>query len=281
MDNVAFPATLVAARGIALMPATGARGGLAWITMRLTVIGCAGSFPGPDSPASCYLIEADGFRLLLDLGNGAIGALQRHAGLTEVDAICLSHLHGDHCLDMCSYWVTQTWAPGGPRPPIPVYGPAGTAERLARAQGTDAAEDMSAAFTFETLVPGARQIGPFKVTLDHVNHPVETFGFRLERGGRALAYSADTGESDALVRLASGADLLLCEASFVDGAPNPPGLHLTGRQAGEHAARAGVGELVLTHLVPWNDQARMLAEAAGTFGGPLSLAASGRIFDLG
>jgi ribonuclease BN (tRNA processing enzyme) len=249
--------------------------------MRLTVIGCAGSFPGPASPASCYLAEADGFRMLLDLGNGALGVLQRHAELYDIDAICLSHLHGDHCLDMCAYWVARTWAPGGPRPAIPVYGPAGTADRLARAQGTDAAQDMSATFRFETLTPGTRRIGPFEVTLDHMNHPVETFGFRLERGGRALAYSADTGESAALVRLASGADLLLCEASFVDGAPNPADLHLSGRQAGEHAARAGVGELVLTHLVPWNDQARTLAEAAGAFGGPLSLAYSGRSFDLG
>jgi ribonuclease BN (tRNA processing enzyme) len=248
--------------------------------MRLTVIGCAGSFPGPESPASCYLVEADGFRLLLDFGNGALGVLQRHAGLYDIDAICLSHLHGDHCLDMSSYWVARTYAPDGPMPPIPVYGPAGTAGRLARAQGTDTAEDMSAAFTFETLTPGSRRIGPFEITLDHMNHPVETFGFRLERGGRALAYSADTGESAALVRLASGADLLLCEASFVDGAPNPPDLHLTGRQAGQYAARAGVGELVLTHLVPWNDQAATLAEAAGTFGGPLSLAACGRSFDL-
>ena len=248
--------------------------------MRLTVIGCAGSFPGPDSPASCYLVEADGFRMLLDLGNGALGVLQRHAGLYDIDAICLSHLHGDHCLDMSSYWVARTYAPGGPKPPVPVYGPAGTAGRLARAQGTDAAQDMSAAFTFETLTPGTRRIGPFQITLDHVNHPVETFGFRLESRGRALAYSADTGESAALVRLASGAALLLCEASYADGAPNPPDVHLTGRQAGEHAARAGAGQLVLTHLVPWNDQAATLAEAAGAFGGPLSLAASGRSFDL-
>jgi ribonuclease BN (tRNA processing enzyme) len=57
-------------------------------------------------------------------------------------------------------------------------------------------------------------------------------------------------------------------------------MHLTGSQAGEHAARAAVGQLVLTHLVPWNDQARTLTEAAGTFGGTLSLAAAGRIFEL-
>ena len=41
--------------------------------MRLTVVGCSGSIPGPHSPASCYLLEADGFRLVVDLGNGALG----------------------------------------------------------------------------------------------------------------------------------------------------------------------------------------------------------------
>jgi ribonuclease BN (tRNA processing enzyme) len=247
-----------------------------WITM----IGCSGSFPGPDSPASCYLVESGGFRLLLDLGNGALGALQRHAGLGDIDAVVLSHLHGDHCLDMCAYAVARTYGPDGPLPPIPVYGPAGTADRLARAQGTNLGSGMQQAFTFETLQPGTRQIGPFEVTAGHVNHPVETFGFRLAADGQVLAYSADTGESASLVQLAHSADLLLCEASFLDGQPNPPDMHLTGRQAGEHAARAGAGGLLLTHLVPWNDQRVVLAEASAAFSGPAWLASPGATVDL-
>jgi ribonuclease BN (tRNA processing enzyme) len=135
-------------------------------------------------------------------------------------------------------------------------------------------------FAFETLTPGTFEIGPFRVTVDHMNHPVETFGFRVEQGGRRLAYSADTGESDTLVRLAEGADVLLCEASFLDGPDLPSGIHLTGRQAGEYAARACVAELVLTHLVAWNDTAASLAEATAAFAGPVSLAAAGRAIDL-
>ena len=95
--------------------------------MRVTVVGCAGSFPGPDSPASCYLLEAEGFRLVIDMGNGALGVLQRYAGLFSIDAICLSHLHADHCIDLGAYWVARQYAPDGPQPPIPVYGPRGTA----------------------------------------------------------------------------------------------------------------------------------------------------------
>jgi len=246
----------------------------------LTIIGCSGSFPGPDSPASCYLVEAGGFRLLLDLGNGALGALQRYAGLYDIDAICLSHLHADHCLDLCSYAVARYHHPAGPRPAIPVYGPAGTADRMIACYGSQGSAAMIESFDFATLAPGTIEIGPLRVTTGHMNHPVETFGFRIEAGGRTLAYSADTGESAALVDLARGADLMLCEASFLDGPDLPVGLHLTARQAAEHAARAGAGQLILTHLVPWNDQRRTLEEAAPHFSGPLSLAASGLVVNL-
>jgi ribonuclease BN (tRNA processing enzyme) len=245
--------------------------------VRLTIIGCSGSFPGPDSPASCYLLEAEGFRLLVDLGNGALGALQRHAGLYDIDAVCLSHLHADHCLDLCAYWVARTFHPDGPPPPIPVYGPAGTAHRMAQAYGLAEPPGMTEAFGFQALAPGIRQIGPFEIGLAHMNHPVETFGFRFGHAGRVIAYSADTGETPALADLARDADLLLCEASFVAGPDLPPGLHLTGQQAAEHAARAGAGRLLLTHVPPWHDRERVLDEASrAAFDGPVSLAAPGQ-----
>jgi ribonuclease BN (tRNA processing enzyme) len=245
--------------------------------MRVTVVGCAGSFPGPDSPASCYLLEAEGFRLVIDMGNGSLGVLQRYAELFGIDAICLSHLHADHCVDLGAYWVARRYTEAGPRPAIPVYGPQGTADRVAGFGGEDLAA-VRARFAFGDLTPGTFEVGPFLVTTDRMNHPVETFGFRVEQAGWRLAYSADTGESDALVRLAAGADLLLCEASFLDGpGPRPPDLHLSARQAAEYAARAGVGELVLTHLVPWHNPERSLAEASGYYDGPLSLATSGLV----
>src|SRR4029453_1592114 len=82
---------------------SGSRGG----SMRLTVLGCAGSFPGPGPACSAYLVEADGFRLMLDFGTGSLSALQRYASLTSVDAILLSHLHLDHMVDACLYVVVR------------------------------------------------------------------------------------------------------------------------------------------------------------------------------
>jgi ribonuclease BN (tRNA processing enzyme) len=245
--------------------------------MRLTVIGCSGSFPGPDSPSSCYLFEAEGFRLVIDMGNGALGVLQRYAELFGIDAICVSHLHADHCIDVGSYWIARQFAPDGPKPPIPVYGPSGTAARIKPVLGPGSVPLEYTPFAFCDLAVGKLEIGPFRVATGHMNHPLETFGFRVEHAGWRVAYSADTGESGELVRLAEGVDLMLCEASYLEGPDNAQNVHLTARQAGEHAARAGAGRLVLTHLVPWNDRELSLAEAAQTYQGPLCLASSGLV----
>ena len=247
--------------------------------MRLTVVGCSGSFPGPDSAASCYLLEADGFRLVVDLGNGALGALQRHAGLFDIDAVCLSHLHADHCVDLYSYSIARTYAPDGPQPPVPVYGPAGTRERIGLIHGADGDGGLMERFTFETLAPGPLPIGPFDVTTALMNHPVETFGFRFSHGGRTIAYTGDTGETEQLPLLARDCDVFLSEAAFLDGPDLPPNLHLSARQAAGYALRAGVGRLVLTHLQPWNDGDKALAEAAAVFGGALTLAAPGQLIE--
>ncbi|MGA3561504.1 MBL fold metallo-hydrolase [Melissospora conviva] len=250
--------------------------------MRLTVLGCAGSFPGPESACSAYLVEADGFRLLLDFGTGSLSALQRYAGLHAVDAVLLSHLHGDHILDAVSYVVVRRYAPDGPHDPLPLYAPAGAAQRLAGAYSADAEiESVEDVYDFQTLSEGNFGIGPFTVTLARVNHPVETYGIRLEHEGRVLCYSADTAPCDALVRLADGADVFLCEASYLDGPQNPPGLHLTGREAGEAAQQAGVGRLLLTHLVDaWGSEAQTVAAAAAVYGGPLEVVRPGARYDI-
>jgi ribonuclease BN (tRNA processing enzyme) len=249
--------------------------------VRITVIGCSGSFPGPDSPASCYLVEAEGFALLLDLGNGALGALQRHIGLYDVNAIAFTHLHADHCLDLCGYWVARRYSPSGLKPKIPVYGPEGVAARMARAYDLDPDPGMSEAFDFHTVTSGTFEIGPFTVTAAPMSHPVEAYAFRVEHGKSSIAYSGDTGECEALVDLARGVDLMLAEASFLDKPDLPVDLHLTARQAGEHAARAGVARLILTHLVPWNDPETTLAQAkASGYEGPVELAYQGAVYEV-
>ena len=247
------------------------------MTMRLTVVGCSGSVPSPRSPASCYLLEAEGFRLVVDLGSGALGPLQGYVAAHQVDAVALSHLHADHFIDMCSLWVARNWSSEGTLPRLPVYGPADAARRVSLANDDP---DVSGVYDFITLAPGRRQIGPFTVTVAHVAHPVETFAYRFEYGGRALVYSGDTGLCPALTELARSADVLLCEAGFPELPDLPPDLHLCGSQAGQHAAAAGAGRLVLTHMDPDEDPAQNLAAAQDAFPGPVTLAAPGQVIEL-
>jgi ribonuclease BN (tRNA processing enzyme) len=123
-------------------------------------------------------------------------------------------------------------------------------------------------------------IGPFDVRLAHVNHPVETFAFRFTHDGRSLVYTGDTGETEAVPELAAGADVFLCEAAYLEGPNLPPNLHLTARQAAGYARRADVGQLVLTHLQPWNDRDAAQSEAAAAFDGSLQIAQAGKVVDI-
>ena len=184
--------------------------------MKLTVVGCSGSLSGPDSPASSYLLQAPYqdrvFSLLMDCGPGAMGALYRYIDPHEIDAIALSHLHADHCLDLCGYYVAARYSPNAPWPRRPVYAPASAAARLARAYevtGNDSEVSESGAslaeqFDWHTWQP-SQQIGPFLVRAVRVAHPVEAYGIRVEEeapGGGAMVYSGDTGPSEDLVHFA-------------------------------------------------------------------------------
>ena len=113
-----------------------------------------------------------------------------------------------------------------------------------------------------------------------MNHPVPTNAIRIEHDGRSLVYSGDTGESAELVSLATGADVLLCEATMGPDDPDIPDLHLTGRQAGEHAARAGVNRLIVTHVPPWNSPEVEAEQAAGAFDGTIEIARADADFEI-
>ncbi|WP_193608340.1 MBL fold metallo-hydrolase [Nocardioides lijunqiniae] len=252
--------------------------------MRLTVVGCSGSYPGPDSSASCYLLEHEvgdrTWRVLVELGNGALGQLQRYVDPLSIDAVLLSHLHADHCLDLCGYYVLRKYHPTGPQPRIPVWGPPDTADRMARAYDLPLDPGMHEEFDFRAYGEDTFEIGPFAVTAVPVDHPVTAFGLRITAGGRTLGYSGDTGPCEGLDRVAADAQLLLAEASFRAGDDNPPNLHLTGTDCGEVATRSRAERLVLTHIPPWFDKQVALAEARATYDGPVELAQPGAVHEL-
>jgi ribonuclease BN (tRNA processing enzyme) len=224
--------------------------------MRVTIVGCSGSFPGPDSAASCYLVEADhngeSFRIVLDLGSGALGSLQRYCPLESIDAVVLSHLHADHCLDLCAFYVVRRFHPDGAMGQLPVYGPEGTGDRIARAYDLPNESQMSNEFDFMPFPRGEFQIGPFSVSVAEVDHPVLAFAVKVSDGMRTLVYTGDTARCGSIERFAAGADV----------------------------ETAAVGRLVLTHVPPWHSPDVVLAEASPGFSGETTMAKPGATFEV-
>jgi ribonuclease BN (tRNA processing enzyme) len=253
--------------------------------MLLTVLGCSGSVPGPESPASGYLLRAGDTSVVLDLGNGTFGALQRYVDPFRLDGLILSHLHPDHCADVSALTVYRRYHPHPPQGEVlPVYGPLDAAERLIAAYAPNADErnrtDLSDLYAFRSYGGATARIGPLGVLAARVEHTCDAYAVRINHAGRALVYSGDTGPCPQLVELATGADVLLAEASWPDRPDNPGGIHLSGKDAGEVAAAAQVGRLLLTHVPPWTDAEQVLTEARAAFDGPTELVRAGTHYDI-
>ncbi len=125
------------------------------------------------------------------------------------------------------------------------------------------------------------RLGGLTVLPRLVTHPVESFGLRItDPEGATLVYSGDTGACEALVELARDADIFLCEASWTHSPDRPPHLHLSGTEAGQAAQRAGVGELLLTHIPPWTSREDVINEAAAEFDGPVRAVVAGEVVDI-
>lgn len=252
--------------------------------MRLTVVGCSGSVPGPASPASCYLVEAedaDGrtWRVVLDLGSGALGPLQRYCDPLEIDAVAISHLHPDHCADLAGLHTYLSYHPDGPSETV-VHGPFGTASRMDQLRGEG---DSTRVITTAAWQSGqAVHIGPIAITPESVTHSVPAYAMRIEgpselpsRDRAVIAYSGDADVCDGLTKVAAGVDVFLCEASFLEGDDVPAGLHVTAADAGRVAQASACDRLIITHLPPWVDPNVTLAEVAAHYRGTLDAARPG------
>lgn len=250
--------------------------------MKLTIIGCSGSMSGPDGAASAYLVRTEETNLLLDFGPGAMGQLFNHADPASIDALIFSHLHTDHCADIIGMQVFRRWYPGLNIDPLDVYAPADPLFRTRQLGGDPEEETYASEFTFHQVAPGqSLTIGDIRVDLYSALHPVPALALRLTGpDGEVLAYSGDSDLCEGQVEAARGADLFLCEAAFEARRDTVRSIHLTGERAGELAATAGVGELVLTHLQPWTDPVVVTAEAQTRYDGPVGVARPGASYEV-
>jgi ribonuclease BN (tRNA processing enzyme) len=240
----------------------------------LTPVGVGAAYAASGEVQSSYLVTAGDRAVLLDLGSGALNRLQDEIPPERLDALVITHLHADHCVDLLALRVYMVWGPGAGRT-IRVLGPPGLRERMTAFSGS---EGWAEAFRFEELngPDGERDLGGGLVMrYREVPHLPPTFAVRLERGGAVICYGADGAPGPELPELAAGCDVLLCECSF-GAEPIPAGTpHLNGAEAGRMAARAGAGRLLLTHCFPEFDRNAALAAAREAFGGPVDWARQG------
>lgn len=224
--------------------------------MRLTVFGNNATCPGADGACACYLLEAAGKKILLDLGDASLAKLQQRIDLAEIDLILISHWHFDHMGDLfCAKYQLETRAVNGEAVrPILLAGPPAPPWALAELTS-------GGVFEFCPLEPGREvELQGVAVRPYALPHLVESYGLRLRAEGKTFAYSGDTGASPEVQALARGADLFLCEASLRNEQTAEQGHHLCAGMAGLFAARAGARRLVLTHY-PASHAAAILAQA--------------------
>lgn len=239
------------------------------------MLGSGGGWAGPGGAACGYLVRHQDFNLWVDAGTGTMANLQEHVALREVDAVAISHRHFDHFLDVYPFFLALLFDPERSRK-LPMFAPPGMFEHALKLEA-----DLAQVFEPRVVEPGATfEAGPLRVRTALMRHQVPTMGMRLEADGRSLAYSGDTGPTDALVELARGADALVAEATWIRRAEGWDYIHMTAEEAGQAGRRAGVGRLVLTHIWPTNDHSAVAEQAGEAFGGPITLAEKGLRLDL-
>lgn len=249
--------------------------------MRVTVLGKSPSWQDAGGACSGYLVEEDSTRLLLDCGNGVFGKLRAVVDYATVEAVVLSHLHADHFLDLVPFSYALTYSPRrqatGRRPLL--FAPPHAGEVFRRIVGAWGNEDLiERAFELREYEGSERlEVGPVGIRFGPVAHFVQTFAVELcGRSGGRFVFGADTGPSDDLVAFAHGADVLMVESTLAE----PDEGHLTAAQAGEHAQRAAVGRLVLTHRTDELDPAVACEEASRAFTGPVEVAREGATYEV-
>lgn len=245
--------------------------------MKLTVLGCLGAYPSKGEGTTGYLLESEGYHLLLDAGSTTLIQLEKILDPLALDAVILSHYHHDHIADLGVlqyYW--QLFPKQAERNVLPIYG-----------HGEDSIHfnELTMAGVTEGhdyLQTKQLELGPFSVTFMKTIHPVTCYAMRFVENStdKIFVFTGDSGYLESFVDFAKDADLFLADTYLFAGNERHKA-HFTSQESGEIAAAAKVKKLVLTHLPQHGDLEQLKEEAAAAANGiPVELAAVQKIFEI-
>ncbi|EKN70270.1 metallo-beta-lactamase family protein [Neobacillus bataviensis LMG 21833] len=236
--------------------------------MKLTVIGYWGGYPKQNGASSGYLLEHEGFQLLIDCGSGVLSKLQNIIQPEELNAVIISHYHPDHIADIGVLQHARLILGflGKEFPTLPVYGHEFDQHEFAK-------------LTYKNITKGVAykptntlKVGPFQISFLKTFHPVPCYAMRIEADGKAIVYTADSAFIEEFIEFSRGADLLLCECNFYGHQNGKPAGHMNSLDAGRFAQKAAVKQLILTHLPQYGNLNDLLTEASGEYTGIIKLA---------
>ncbi len=234
-----------------------------WASVWHWTVRSTGAYPESGQACSGFLIDWDGFRVVLDLGYAPLPRLLAHVPDADAHAVVITHEHPDHCIDLHGLFRIRRYGPATAGQ-VALYCPAGV---LARLEGLEPDADLRSVFDVHDL-PGSYQLGPFALSCRELPHIVPNVGVRLSTQTAAIAYTGDTGPDPLLAELGRNADLYIVDASDRPGESDQPVRNLlTAAEAGQWAAKAGAARLLLTHFWPGNDRQAAILAAQRAFGG--------------
>ena len=281
----------------------------------IVFLGTGSPLNSPDRCGCGHVIVAGGHNVVVDLGYGAARRLMPSGVLpANVDIAVFTHMHSDHITDVPDF-LNMRWT-GGASTPLRVFGPVGT-KRMIEGFLMALEDDIRFRNAHHpgklhpdgirvevTEIPAGTGIEPFlsddglaleRFEVDHFP-VVPAFGYRVKFDGRTAVLSGDTSYCESLATAAEGADLLVSDAlqpqmfaQFIERArgagmttaasllEDVPSYHMSTTEAARLAKDAGVGRLILSHLIPNLPNNKEMEDAfmagmAAIFGGPISLA---------